>query len=97
MSAISVNDEALIRLYVELNNEYENKKDDIYRFKLSDSMYQCEYYNPETGYDLKISNWELDKKTTNQFFEFINEEYARCMLEHLPISIEFENFIIQRV
>ena len=56
-----------------------------------------EYYNPKTGYDIKIKNWELDKKIATEFFEFIKEDYARCMLENIPISIEFKNFIIQKI
>ena len=86
--------------YIETVREYSLiTETDLRIFKVTfkkESML-IEYYNPETGYDLKISNWGLDKKLTNQFFEFVNEEYARCMLEHLPVSIEFENFIIQRI
>ena len=75
LSAISVNDEALIRLYVELNNEYENKKDDIYRFKLSDSMYQCEYYNPET-YDKIRKFISVGKSNIESIINFINQYNA---------------------
>lgn len=56
-----------------------------------------EYYNSRKGFDLKIENWGLNTHITNKFFEFINEDYARCMLEHLPLSIEFEDFIIQKI
>lgn len=56
-----------------------------------------EYYNNKRGYNKKIDNWELNKKVAKSFFEFINSEYARCMLENLPVSIEFKDFIIQRI
>jgi hypothetical protein len=55
-----------------------------------------EYYTPD-GYSNKIKDWNLDKRTTNKFFEFIREDYARCMLENLPIALEFKDFIIQKI
>lgn len=57
-----------------------------------------EYYNPEKGgYDLKIKNWGLNSKISKLFYEFINEDYARCMLEHIPRGIVFDDFIIQKI
>ena len=55
-----------------------------------------EYYTPQ-GFSTKIEDWKLDKKTTNKFYEFTRTEYARCMLENMPISIEFEDFIIHKI
>lgn len=56
-----------------------------------------EYYIPQKGFSLKINEWGLDRRVINKFNKFIREDYARCMLEHLPLSIEFEDFIIQKI
>lgn len=69
----------------------------LFRVTFKKDNMVVEYYNPNRGYDIKIANWELDKKTEKKFFEFIHEDYARCLLEHLPVSIEFEDFIIVKI
>lgn len=61
-----------------------------------DNMY-FEYYAPDNGYTTQISKWGLDNKVLKLFYEFIKEDYARCLLEYIPISIEFEDFIIQKI
>ena len=68
----------------------------LFRVTFKKENMVIEYYTPE-GYTDKIKEWELDKKITNKFFEFIREDYARCMLEHLPVSLEFKGFIIQKL
>ena len=93
---------------LELKNNYINKVSEfslitettsrLFRVQFKKDNMVIEYYNPNTGYDRKIKNWDLDDtKVVNAFFEFIGEPYARCMLEHLPLAIEFELFVIQRI
>lgn len=86
--------------YIEKTHEYvliTKETSRIFRVTFKKENMVIEYFNTEYGYDIKIGNWELDKKITNLFYEFIQEDYARCMLENLPISIEFKHFIIQKI
>ena len=69
----------------------------LFRITFKKENMVIEYYHPKHGYNNKIDNWELDKKTTDKFYEFIREDYARCLLEHIPVSIEFKDFIISKI
>lgn len=70
----------------------------IYPFRITfkkDNML-IEYRTP-TGYSLKISDWGVKKSIERKFFEFINEECARCIFQNMPMGLMFEEFDIYKI
>lgn len=83
--------------YIEKIKEYDlYYKDTIFSFKITFKKENMvfEYKTRANGYSQSISEWGLPDKLRKEFYTFIKEPYARCMLENLPLGLVFKDFDI---
>lgn len=73
-------------------------QDKVFRFEITfkKNNFTIEYFN-SNGENTTINKWGLDKKIVSEFYEFINEDCARCMFQNMPIGLIFKEFDIYKI
>ena len=85
--------------YVQQTSSYELLyHDKVYPFEIifKKNDFIINYITP-SGKTSHINKWGLDKKVTAEFFEFINEECARCVFQNIPFGLMFRDFDIYKL
>ena len=53
-------------------------------------------YFKEDSYTTNIKEWGLDEKVVSEFYEFLHDDCARCMLSNMPFGLMFDEFDIYK-
>ncbi|MBQ3407954.1 MAG: hypothetical protein IJH12_01965 [Clostridia bacterium] len=100
-------DEVLEQLIeLELKNNYVTKTID-YELVYNGEVFQFQInfkkdsfiikYLIDDKFTTRINDWGLDKRITSIFYEFINENCARCIFLNMPFGLIFEEFDIYKI
>ena len=73
-------------------------QDEVFRFEITfkKNDFTIKYITSD-GKTTSINRWGLDKKIVNEFYEFINEDCARCMFQNMPVGLMFKEFDIYKI
>ena len=86
--------------YIERVQSYELYYNDIgFQFEITfkkENMVIM-YKTPSKTVSAKISEWGVPDDIRKEFYTFITEEYARCILENMPIGLIFKKFDIYKL
>ena len=85
--------------YVERECEYDlYYRDVVFPFKVTFKKENMvlEYITPINEKSSSISEWGLPDEVRREFYTFIKEDYARCMLENMDVGLVFKDFDIYK-
>ena len=86
--------------YVEKVQKYELYYNDVvfpFEITFKKENMVIMYETPLRKSSAKISEWGVPDDIRKEFYTFINEEYARCILENMPVGLMFKKFDIYKI
>lgn len=86
--------------YIERVQEYDLcYNDEVHSFKVTFKKENMvfDYITKEKKLTSSISEWGIKDNIRKQFYTFIKEDYARCMLENIDVGLLFKDFDIYKV
>ena len=86
--------------YVEKVQKYELYYNDVvfpFEITFKKENMVIMYETPLRKSSAKISEWGVSDDIRKEFYTFINEEYARCILENMPVGLMFKKFDIYKI
>ena len=86
--------------YIEKTQDYDlYYNDNIFSFRIvfkkEDILFI--YKTPTGDESYSISEWVLPDNVRKNFYTFIKEDYARSLLENMPLGLVFKDFDIYKV